>query len=99
MSSRCGSARDTTKRAEAQIDASWATGILAGTMSPLEALERRLAQRPPAVLGQVRDAINGRTLRRIDSRAADVLTANQVKRPESWPTRGEQNEAISAGTY
>ena len=40
--------RDTTKRAEAQIDASWATGILAGTMSPLEALERRLAQRPPA---------------------------------------------------
>ena len=63
---------DATKRADVQIDASWATSILAGAMSPLDALERRLGLRPPAVLEHVRGATHGRSLRRVNSRAADA---------------------------
>ena len=63
---------DPTKRAEAQIDRSWATGILTGTLSPLEALERRLGPHLPIVIERVRSATYGRPLRRIDSRAAEA---------------------------
>jgi chromosome partitioning protein len=62
---------DATGRAEAQIDSSWATDILSGGMSPLEALERRLGPRSPLILEEVRAAAHGRRLQRINSRAAD----------------------------
>ena len=55
---------------EAQIDAGWAVRILSGTMSPLEALERRVGTPAPSLIEQLRDRIDGRTLQRIESRAA-----------------------------
>jgi chromosome partitioning protein len=62
---------DETGRAQAQIDGSWATGILSGTLSPLDALERRLGQRPRIMLEEVRASTHGRRLQRLNSRAAD----------------------------
>ena len=60
-----------TPQAEAQIDASWATNILAGAMSPLDALERRLGLGSSPILHEIRAATHGRTLRRVQSRLAD----------------------------
>jgi cellulose biosynthesis protein BcsQ len=60
---------DTTKRATAQIDSTWAVQILSGVMSPLTALERRLG-RPLAPLDTVRAIVGGRRIQRIDSRVA-----------------------------
>jgi len=56
------------RRAEAQIDSSWAMEILSGAMSPLEALERRLGSPGSALLDPVRVAVDGQTLRRTLSR-------------------------------
>ncbi len=67
-----------TKQAEAQIDRSWATAILTGTLSPLEALEGRLGPRLPPVIEQVRGATHGRPLRRTDSRAAEATVPNRL---------------------
>ena len=61
---------DEARRAEAQIDASWAMSILAGGKSPLEALAQRLGPGPSLLLEQLRAATSGRTLRRADSRVA-----------------------------
>ena len=58
-------------RAQVQIDAAWARDILAGVMSPLSALERRLDGSAGALLEQVQTIVNDRTLRRIDSRVTD----------------------------
>jgi len=55
-------------RAQAQIDRSWACEILAGTLSPLAALERRLGRPGPAALTAVRATIGDRPLHRVDSR-------------------------------
>src|SRR5262249_11272778 len=60
---------EASERALAPIDSSWATDILSGAMSPLEALERRLG--PCRILEQVRAAAHGRRLQRINSRATD----------------------------
>ncbi len=61
---------DTAARAEARIDATWAKSILAGAMSPLEALERRLGPHPSPLCRQLRAASGERTLQRVESRAA-----------------------------
>jgi cellulose biosynthesis protein BcsQ len=53
--------------AEARIDRSWTFQILAGELSPLDALERRAGSPRPRVIEQVRDAANGRQLRRVDT--------------------------------
>jgi chromosome partitioning protein len=60
---------DTTRRATAQIDSTWAVQILSGVMSPLTALERRLS-RPLALLDTVCAIVDGRRIQRIDSRVA-----------------------------
>jgi chromosome partitioning protein len=52
--------------AEARIDRSWTIQILAGQLSPLEALERRIGPPPPQAVEHIRTAVNGRQLRRVD---------------------------------
>ena len=58
-------AADTAGRALAQIDASWASAILSGRMSPLDALQQRLG--PTATVEHVRTTFAGKKLVRIDS--------------------------------
>jgi len=53
--------------AEAPIDRTWTVQILAGEMSPLDALERGLRSPLPQVVVHVRDAANGQQLRRVDT--------------------------------
>jgi cellulose biosynthesis protein BcsQ len=54
-------------RAEARIDHSWTVQILAGTMSPLDALERRIGSPRPRVVERVRATADGRQFRRVDT--------------------------------
>jgi cellulose biosynthesis protein BcsQ len=68
---------DVTGRAQAQIDGSWALQILSGEMSPLAALERRLARPGPHVVDHIRAVVGGRRLRRIDTRAARHTISEQ----------------------
>jgi len=72
-----GSSGDFTQRSEAPIDASWARKILAGAMSPLEALQCRLGRSPSPPLDQVRAATQGQTLCRVQSRVADAAVRNE----------------------
>jgi chromosome partitioning protein len=58
---------DEDARAEARIDRSWTIQILAGQLSPLEALERRIGPPPPYAVEHIRAAVNGRQLRRVDA--------------------------------
>ncbi|HEV3063667.1 MAG TPA: AAA family ATPase [Vicinamibacterales bacterium] len=60
--------RDMAGWAQAQIDRSWATQILSGAMSPLDALQSRLGAPDPVALEPVRALLAGRSLRRVDSR-------------------------------
>lgn len=71
------SSGDFTQRAEAQVDVSWARKILAGVMSPLEALECRLGRSPSPLLDQVRAATHGQTLRRVQSGVADAAVCDE----------------------
>ena len=68
------SAKDETDRvnarAQVQIDAAWARDILAGVMSPLAALERRLDSSGAGLIEQVQTVLNDRALRRIGSQVA-----------------------------
>ncbi|HEY7286781.1 MAG TPA: ParA family protein [Vicinamibacterales bacterium] len=59
--------RSEARRAEAQIDRSWTVQILAGKMSPLDALERRIRSPLPRVVELVREAAHGRRLRRVET--------------------------------
>jgi cellulose biosynthesis protein BcsQ len=59
---------EATRPAEVQVDGSWALEILAGTMSPLTVLERRLGR--PGPVESLRRMIGLRKLQRVDSRAA-----------------------------
>jgi chromosome partitioning protein len=61
---------DTARRAQAQIDGSWALQILSGEMSPLAALERRLGRPGPRAVEHIRAVVGGRRLRRIGTRVA-----------------------------
>jgi chromosome partitioning protein len=63
------------ERAEAPIDRTWTVQILAGEMSPLDALERRLRSPLPRVVEHLRDASNGRQLRRVDTYRSGNATA------------------------
>ena len=53
---------------EARIDRWWTVQILAESMSPLEALERRIGKPWPPVIESVRCAVGDRALRRVDTR-------------------------------
>jgi chromosome partitioning protein len=62
--------RNGSARTEVQIDKSWAVQILAGAMSPLTALERRLGRPEPRVVEEIRWIAGGRKLRRVDTRVS-----------------------------
>jgi cellulose biosynthesis protein BcsQ len=66
---------DEDGRAEARIDRSWTVQILAGQLSPLEALERRIGPPPPHAVAHIRAAVNGRHLRRVDSGQPETLAS------------------------
>jgi hypothetical protein len=60
----------TAAATEVQVDARWAVRILAGTLSPLDAFERRLGTSHPPVVALARGAVGDRALRRVESRTA-----------------------------
>lgn len=53
--------------AEVRVDASWAARMLAGDLSPLTVLERRLAEPDRGLLPELQALIGGQTLRRVGS--------------------------------
>jgi len=63
-------------RAEARIDRSWTVQILAGALSPLDALERRIGAASPHAVEQVRVAARGRQLRRVDTYRSEDAAAS-----------------------
>jgi cellulose biosynthesis protein BcsQ len=69
-------------RAEARIDRAWAVQILAGEVSPLEALERRLGRPQPRAIDRIRAAVGARTLRRVETwkagRAAEASSRSHA---------------------
>jgi cellulose biosynthesis protein BcsQ len=69
---------DTCGRAEARIDRSWTVQILAGEISPLEALERRIGSPPPRTVQDIRAATHGRRLRRVDTCQRAVAAVEDV---------------------
>jgi chromosome partitioning protein len=72
---------DMTRRAQAQIDGSWALQILSGEMSPLAALERRLGRPGPRAVEHIRALVGGRRLRRIGTRVARLFDTEDRERP------------------
>jgi chromosome partitioning protein len=66
---------------EAHIDRSWAVQILAGEMSPLDALDRRLGRPQPRAIDRIRAAVGARTLQRV--------TTSQAARATETPRRSE----------
>jgi cellulose biosynthesis protein BcsQ len=66
---------DEDRRAEARIDRSWTIQILAGQLSPLEALERRIGPPPPHAIAHIRAAVNGRHLRRVETGQLETLAS------------------------
>jgi cellulose biosynthesis protein BcsQ len=62
-------------RAEARIDRTWTLEILAGGLSPLDALARRLRSPLPPIVEHLRHAANGRRLRRVESYRTGSATA------------------------
>jgi hypothetical protein len=73
--------------AQVRIDSSWALEILAGTMSPLAALEQRSGRPASAVVQGARALVGARKLRRVDSRAVG---------PVATPDRGEAASRLSS---
>jgi chromosome partitioning protein len=65
---------DAPARVQAHVDARWAMQILSGTLSPLVALERRLGQPMPRLVGQLRGAVGDSVLRRVSSIATTGAT-------------------------
>jgi hypothetical protein len=66
---------DEEGRAEARIDRSWTIQILAGQLSPLEALERRIGPPPPHAVEHIRAAVNGRQLRRVETGQPETMAS------------------------
>ncbi len=87
-------------RAQVQIDARWATGILSGLRSPLDAFERRSSQPLPPLVRQARTIVRERPLQRVDSRLAECTWADG-DRPESaagnYPLPGAPARAPGLG--
>ena len=81
------------EEAHAQIDGRWGTEILLGIRSLLSALERRLGQPLPRLIGHLRTAVGERTLRRSNSRLAE--------RPSGWHAAvpSPNRHGVRAGAY
>ncbi len=87
---------DLTRRAQAQIDGSWACQILSGEMSPLAALERRLGRPGPRAVEDIRAIVGGRRLRRIDSRTLSsglAIVGRPPGRPDAKSPLGNERLA------
>ena len=82
-----------SRRAQVQIDARWATEILSGHRSPLDAIERRSRQPLPPMVRDVRTIVRERPLRRVDSRLAERTWADGDRR--GAPTDGEGLPRVS----
>jgi len=67
-------AQTASRQAHVQIDARWATQILSGVRSPIDAIERRSSQPLPPLVRNVRAIIQQRPLQRVDSRLTDSST-------------------------
>jgi hypothetical protein len=60
-----------TSGAHVRIDRSWAFDILSGSMSPLDAIGRRIARPVPLPFESVCKLVGGRGLQRVDSRLSE----------------------------
>jgi len=92
---RCDASPSRAGRAEVCIDRSWTVQILAGKMSPLDALERRIRAPRPRVVELVREAANGRQFLRVQTFRAPLsppLQALDADRSES-PDATDWNRA------
>jgi len=69
---------DACGRAEARIDRSSTVRILAGELSPLDALERGIGSPAPRAVEHVRDAANGQQLRRVDTCRSGGAAASET---------------------
>jgi chromosome partitioning protein len=72
---------DMTRRAQAEIDGSWALQILSGEMSPLAALERRLGRPGPRAVEHIRAIVGGLRLQRMGTRVASHSGSEDRERP------------------
>ena len=82
-----------TSGACVQIDRSWASDILSGTMSPLVALERRIARPAPPQFEGVCGLVGGRGLQRIDSRLGESESASvSITTDVNPPNRGSEEQ-------
>jgi len=81
-----GAPQDWSLRAQVRIDARWATEILSGLRSPLDALERRSRQ-PPPLIRHVRTIVGEQQLQRVDSRLVERTWAD-----------GERSESAAGRT-
>lgn len=86
---------DPARRAQVQIDASWARNILSGTMSPLEAFERRLG-RQSSLVERVRTLAGRQKLHRVDSRVAAGTGTESAGRQDA-ATSAPSSTARQAG--
>jgi len=71
LETACGSGEPVSQREEAQvaaIDGRWAADILAGSLSPITVLERRLGRPLPPAVSEVVAATEKQTLRRVSWR-------------------------------
>ena len=68
-------------RAQVEIDKSWAFAILSGTMSPLDALARRLGTPGPAVLAAAVGLLERKALLRVESRLTGSAAAVAAHEP------------------
>jgi hypothetical protein len=93
---------DPLRRAEAQIDGWWATQILSGQMSPLEALERRIGTRVPWLIETVGAAAEAQgcggshRLSRTRTTLVKRLRARTRTRTDSSPRRRPVRQCDSA---
>ncbi len=80
VATRVGAHRqaDDRSQAQVQIDRAWATDILAGAMSPMMALDRRLGPPTPALVEHVRATVAGRRLLRVESRLEHPASARPL---------------------
>jgi len=84
-------------RAEARIDRTWTLEILAGAMSPLDALARRLRSPLPTVVEHLRRAANGHQLRHVDSfRTGGVTVTVEPARDRPGAPPAPRFQAIGA---
>jgi cellulose biosynthesis protein BcsQ len=74
---------DSIGKAEVQIDRSWATQILAGQMSPLEVIERKIGASAAWLIEPVRAAAGRQSLRRIASVVATARPSRAHLRSRS----------------